>query len=97
MNSCGCCECSRGLGCAIVSVNLKSNDSLVLEKIYCSKIDYQFDRTVQDSVQFIFEFYKSDTLVTVSKKDSIYQYEETCVSGDHSAYETDGYTCCRPM
>ncbi len=95
-NSCSCdCWCEKNLGCTILTVKLKSNDSLVVSQIYCSQTNYSSDLILRDSITEFYARYSSDT-TAISSRDSIYTHEQrienlSCKESD--PYIKNGYNC----
>lgn len=98
LNSCMKCSCTcdRNLGCKIVTVERKSNHSVIMTKVFCSQTltNYGTDNVLKDSVNSFFLRYTTDSTI-VTATDSIYKYESvnrrTCK--ERKAYESEGFGC----
>ncbi len=92
-NKSGGCYCNKNLGCKILIVKNKSNDSLISKKMFCSQVD--FDRNeYADSIKLFKLHYLSDSM-NIVEIDSIYSLEKLgdVKSGDVSQYQAKGYFC----
>ena len=98
--SCECdCECSKDLGCAILTVKKVSGmtliNTVITTRTFCSQSDYYTDQALRDSVLAFQRRHNTDSS-RVEVKDSIYQqYEriENVKCGGTDQYLSQGYGC----
>ena len=92
-NKSGGCYCNKNLGCKILIVKNKSNDSVISKKMFCSQVD--FDRNEHaDSIKLFKLHYLNDS-INIVEIDSTYSLEKLgdVKSGDVSQYQAKGYSC----
>lgn len=98
--SCYCdCQCSKDLGCAILTVRkvngMTLTNTVITTKMFCSQTDYYTDQALQDSVLTFKARYNTDTS-KVDVKDSIYQQYDRMQNvkcGGTDKYISQGYGC----
>jgi hypothetical protein len=90
---CGC-DCKRELACKMFTVKLKFNDSVIIDTILCSRIDYEIDKQFEKSVNEIKLKFKSDSTL-ILEKDSIYikHFAKSLDCSEEEIYKANGWAC----
>lgn len=88
------CNCTKDLGCTILTANEVSDQQVIEKKSYCSENNYYSDPVLADSVN-AFTLRHQGGYTHINRKDSIYysQTTEKVPSKETGYYEKLGYSC----
>ena len=95
LQSCMCsCNCSKEMGCKIITVKSNLNNRILLTKRICSLTNFALEVAISDSVNAISKRYQTDS-TSVFVIDSVYSKESklNLKCNETSFYEKNNFYC----